>query len=417
MGGGMGLGGTMGGGMGGDPRPEPLSRAVFIRKLPPTTSLEDLVNEVGVYGAIETFRIDKTRNEAYISFVQAHSAAALLEERPTIPFSGSSAPPSELTWGKKKALSPELRDQIMQGATRNLYIGNLQDAITPDFLEERFGSMGPIESVRVMRQSRNGYVNFCSIESAVKARDAFNGVRASALFPTLNTPIEQDKEIQITFTTAQQNCRRNLNRDGRGGRGDHGGRGGGRGDTGSGRSGFIDFKQLQPSRSIYIGNLPHGTEVRMLSELSNPYGLIESIRFFTTYAFLNFVDEADAAKFWHNGQQSTGQGIFLRGRQCMVNWAKCPPLDNSIRRAVQEKGATRHIEVGPINHQTTEPQVAELVKQFGEIESIRLTPERGVAIVTMTTIAESLAAQEALHGLKMGDNPPWHLDVKYTRIL
>lgn len=132
-------------------------------------------------------------------------------------------------------------------------------------------AVGPIESVRVMRQSRNGYVNFCSIESAVKARDAFNGVRASALFPTLNTPIEQDKEIQITFTTAQQNCRRNLNRDGRGGRGDHGGRGGGRGDTGSGRSGFIDFKQLQPSRSIYIGNLPHGTEVRMLSELSNPY--------------------------------------------------------------------------------------------------------------------------------------------------
>merc|ERR1719502_1539593 len=116
MPGGMGMGGGMGGAV------EPLSRSVFVRKLAPNVTLEELVNEVGVYGAIDSFRIDRERREAYINYVDGQSAAALLEERPTISFPGQPFP-SELTWGKKKPLPPEIAMAISQGATRNLYIG------------------------------------------------------------------------------------------------------------------------------------------------------------------------------------------------------------------------------------------------------------------------------------------------------
>ena len=126
----------MGGGMGGGGI-EPLSRSVFIRKLAPTVTLEELVNEVGVYGAIDSFRIDAERREAYVNFVDGQSAAALLEERPGIIFPGQTLA-AELTWGKKKALSPELANAISQGATRNLYIGNLPEGATQEMLMEKF---------------------------------------------------------------------------------------------------------------------------------------------------------------------------------------------------------------------------------------------------------------------------------------
>jgi hypothetical protein len=117
--------------------------------------LEDLVNEVGVYGPIESFRIDYERHEAYVSFVDGAHAATLLDEKPTISFARSlpGQPPAELTWGKKKALAPEIADAVKQGATRNLYIGNLPASIaeSQDALTKRFLPFGAIESVRVMR--------------------------------------------------------------------------------------------------------------------------------------------------------------------------------------------------------------------------------------------------------------------------
>lgn len=79
---------------------------------------------------------------------------------------------------------------------------------TPDALSKKFIPFGAIESVRVMRVQGNGYVNFCSIESAVRAREAYRGVRIDQLFPEETKPDEAYKELQVTFTTAQQNCRR-----------------------------------------------------------------------------------------------------------------------------------------------------------------------------------------------------------------
>ena len=102
----------------------------------------------------------------------------------------------------------------------------------------------------------------------------------------------------------------------------------------------------------------------------------------------------------------------------MVNWGKNPPANDSVRRAVQEKGASRVLDVGPVNHQTTEKQVSDLVASISpttEIESVRLAPERGVAVVTMISISDAMGAQHLLHGKKMGDNPLWHLKAEFAR--
>ena len=88
--------------------------------------------------------------------------------------------------------------------TTNLYVGNLPDGVTQEMLMEKFLPAGAIESVRIMRISGNGYVNYASIESAINARDFLRGTRASLVFPGTSVPPEKDHELQITFTTAQQ---------------------------------------------------------------------------------------------------------------------------------------------------------------------------------------------------------------------
>jgi len=419
--GGMASGGMASGGMGGGI--EPLSRSVFIRKLSPHVRLEDLANEVGAYGAIDSFRIDSERHEAYVNFIDGQSAAALLEERPLIPFPGQPQP-AECAWGKKKSFTPELYAAIQSGATRNLYVGGLPENITNEGLEIRFAQFGPIESVRVMKIQGNGYVNYTSIESAVRAKEALRGVKVAMLFPDFGE-VDVDKEVQITFTTAQQNCRRRQIQAVEGLRGMGGGRGdGGRGgagvDAGGGRggrgTGHLKPLPKQHSRSIYVGNLPHGIDISAVAELSLPYGLLESVKFFQTYAFLNFVDDAASDSFWQQGQMNSGApGIFLRGRSLMVNWGRPLPVDPAGRAAIG-RGATRHIAIGPTSPQTTQAQVSEILAPFGEVEAVRLLPENGYAVVNMMNIQHAIAAKEALHSKQMSGPPPYQLECQYVTL-
>lgn len=60
-----------------------LSRAIYMRNVHPNTSYEDLVNEVGVYGPLESIRFDAQGGECFVNFLDPQSAAALLQARHT----------------------------------------------------------------------------------------------------------------------------------------------------------------------------------------------------------------------------------------------------------------------------------------------------------------------------------------------
>ena len=65
---------------------------------------------------------------------------------------------------------------------------------------------------------------------------------------------------------------------------------------------------------------------------------------------------------------------------------------------------------------TTQPrQLQDLFKQFGEVEAIKMLPAEGAALVNLTNISSAAAAKDALHGLMMGGNADWKLQVSYTR--
>ena len=133
--------------------------------------------------------------------------------------------------------------------------------------------------VRVMRNYGTGYVNYCSIESAIQARERYQAHKVSELLPETVGP-DAEKELHVTFTSAQQNCRRRSGLPpgaggkgmGVGGVGGMGGKGvggmmGGKGGFDGGKGGGKGGPALQRSRSIYVGNLPQGVSLADLSEL------------------------------------------------------------------------------------------------------------------------------------------------------
>lgn len=60
--------------------------------------------------------------------------------------------------------------------------------------------------------------------------------------------------------------------------------------------------------------------------------------------------------------------------------------------------------------------MGELFKQYGEIESIRLLPDEGSALVNLTSIGNAVAAKDALDGLSVGGgSTPWILSVTFVQ--
>jgi RNA recognition motif-containing protein len=412
--GGAGIGGGVSSraGLGGNGA-EPLSRAVHIRGVPPNATAEELINEIGSYGAIESVMLNSERCEALVAFVSAYDAGSLLAAAGVLRLRDATL---ELTWGKARPIPPAVADAIAAGATRNLFLGNLPLGTDTGHLHAAFSPFGPVESARVLRSNSLGYVNFCTVEAALTAKASFDqagGATGRHIVPDLpDGSAEAAAQIQISFTSAPQLARARRQAGAGPGVGALAGAGCG---ALAGRAAGIpaagtDTRVLKSSRSVYVGNLPPSCSMHELAGLAAGQGTLESLRMVpgATYGFLNFVHERDAHAFWTAGQLTPPT---LRGNRLFLNWGKPPPIDPAVRRLVDEQGATRHLWVANISESTSADQLSSLFRQFGEVESVTLRPAEGAAQVNLTSIAAAAAAREQLHGLRLGD---WELLVKYV---
>jgi RNA recognition motif-containing protein len=81
----------------------------------------------------------------------------------------------KIGWGKNSGpLPPALAIAVHGGATRNVYIGNIEDfeTFTEERLKRDFGEFGDIELVNFLREKNCAFVNFTNIQNAVKAIEA-----------------------------------------------------------------------------------------------------------------------------------------------------------------------------------------------------------------------------------------------------
>jgi protein JSN1 len=77
--------------------------------------------------------------------------------------------------GKSAQLDVPGDENILEGPTRALWLGNIPASTTVSSLNVIFANYGTIESTRVLTHKNCGFVNFESLESAIRAKSQLNG--------------------------------------------------------------------------------------------------------------------------------------------------------------------------------------------------------------------------------------------------
>ncbi|KAI8873195.1 ARM repeat-containing protein, partial [Ramicandelaber brevisporus] len=162
--------------------------------------------------------------------------------------------------------------------SRSLWVGGLDPTLTSADIIPIFRQFGVIESVRLLPDKECAFVNFALLEDAIKARAELAS----------NSRKIGNSLIRVAF---------------------------GKGEAHMGN----DAQAMQPTKSIWIGNLAPNTTSQMLQDVFGEYGIIESIRVLTlkNCGFVNFEKLEDAVR-----AKNSIVGKEINGAVVRVGYAK-----------------------------------------------------------------------------------------------
>jgi RNA recognition motif-containing protein len=176
--------------------PAPLQvpiRTIYLGGVPVETTAEDICNVIRG-GMLEKIRLTLEKRCAFVTFVEASAAVAFYEfaSNTGVFIKGARLKPG---WGQASVLPGAVTAALRYGATRNVYIGNIDLAkITDEEIKTAFSAYGPIELVNFLRRERNvAFVGYCMLLDAVKAVD---GARKDPLFMHCDIGFGKDRCAQ-----------------------------------------------------------------------------------------------------------------------------------------------------------------------------------------------------------------------------
>jgi len=155
------------------------------------TTAEDLCNAIRG-GILHSIRYMQDKHIAFVTFVDAAAAYTFYQ---VASLQGITLNNRRLKvgWGKNSGpLSPALALSVHAGATRNVYVGNIEDyeLFTVEKLKRDFGEYGEIELVNTLKEKNCAFVNFTSISNAIKAID---GIKSNSDYANLRIAHGKDR--------------------------------------------------------------------------------------------------------------------------------------------------------------------------------------------------------------------------------
>ncbi|GMK55123.1 hypothetical protein CspeluHIS016_0201790 [Cutaneotrichosporon spelunceum] len=161
---------TTGGGAGYVDPSQMNNRSIYLGNISGETSVEELCNNIRG-GVLESIKVLPDKKCAFVMFVDPVAALSFYRhsEQNPITIAGRRL---RIGWGKAlMPVSPKLLADVQQGASRNVYIGQITDfdVFNADKLREDFSEYGDIELINFFKEKHAAYVNFTSIEAAQKA--------------------------------------------------------------------------------------------------------------------------------------------------------------------------------------------------------------------------------------------------------
>ncbi|MCJ1411815.1 hypothetical protein MMC19_005907 [Ptychographa xylographoides] len=150
------------------------NRTVYLGNIHPETTIEEICNVVRG-GLLHHIRYIPDKHICFVTFIDPTSAASFyaLSNLQGLMIHNRRL---KIGWGKHSgALPPAIALAVSGGASRNVYIGNLDESWTEERLRQDFSEYGEIELVNALREKSCAFVNFTNIANAIKAIEAMRG--------------------------------------------------------------------------------------------------------------------------------------------------------------------------------------------------------------------------------------------------
>ena len=376
------------------------SRTVYLGNIPNGITTNELLNHVRS-GTVESLKLIPSKNCAFISFLDEKSATLFhsdaILKRLTI-----NNHDIKIGWGKPSPVQPAVLSCVQRyNATRNVYIGNLNDNINEDDLRNDFQEFGEIDTIKILYEKRIAFIHFTSILSAIKCvqslplnnkykdnrifygkdRCAFitktqqhNAAQYLGLNPNVDNFLNQVDRDLISNALVQQSNAAAMIATSTGGNSNLG------------------------NRTIYLGNLHPDSTIEEICNVVRG-GILQNIRLINDrhVCFITFIDPISAAQFY---AMSSLHGLIIHNRKIKVGWGKhSGPLPNLINLAVGN-GASRNIYIGGLDKisdiKFNKDKLYLDFKEFGEIEQINFFEERHCCFVNFTNISNAIKAIDGI---------------------
>ncbi|TFK50834.1 hypothetical protein OE88DRAFT_1630400 [Heliocybe sulcata] len=373
------------------------ARTVYVGNLPPTASVDELLNLVH-FGPLESIRVLPEKSCVFLSFLDGATAAAFHADA-TIKKLSLHGQELKIGWGKPSPVPAAVTLAIQQSnASRNVYLGGLDENMTEEVLRDDLSRFGLIDQVKIVRDKNIGFVHFLSIATANKVvntlptEPAWAGKRVNygkdrcAYIPKSQQAAAQAAQAAAAQSLVSQAApfsspftpyAASFSPDVMGGMG---GMGAGQG----------------LNRTVYLGNIhPETTTEDLCNAIRG--GVLQSIRYMSDkhIAFVTFVDPAAALTFF---QVASYQGLTLNNRRLKIGWGKNPgSLPPSLALAVHG-GATRNVYIGNIEDFETfsDEKLKRDFGEYGDIELVNFLKEKNCAFVNFTNIQNAIKAIESI---------------------
>ncbi|KAI8086394.1 uncharacterized protein BX664DRAFT_251033, partial [Halteromyces radiatus] len=362
-------------------------RTVYLGNMAPDTQVSDILDQVRS-GVIEIVRPLPEKNCIFLTFVDATAAAHFCHEFSSRPFNINGVE-LKIGWGKPSTLPTNIRLALQNGASRNVFLGSLDETVNEDVIREDLKRFGTVEHVRLIREKNIAFVHFLSIANAIKCvtslptEGEWQNRRVYYGKDRTSTPSSHHPHLQIhpnqtaTLIPALTSVHGDMTIYH-----PHPTNNGGNGLTGV------------ANRTIYLGNIHPDTTCEEICNVIRG-GILSQIRYMVDkhIAFIAFVDPVLALHFY---TQASYHGIVIKSRRLKIGWGKPSSLPGAVIQAVQN-GGSRNVYLGNMDDSMTEEKLKQDFSEYGDIELVNTLKEKNCAFVNFTSIA---AAMRAIEGIR-----------------
>ncbi|KAK4520595.1 Up in starvation [Mucor velutinosus] len=379
---------------------EPL-RSIYLGNFSKDMDPHDVLKCVHT-GLVDSFRAMPEKSCAFLTFVEPAAAQMFYQEFLTKKLIVGDTE-IKIGWGKPTKMPPLRKQQIQNGATRNVYLGRLTEADTEETIQAAVSEFGPIEQIKLLREKNIAFVHFLNIAAAT------NCVAALTIDEVWKNKRVNYGKDHCADLTEQFNPAAAYNHPYANIAANYAAHIGLEPYTMNVNYTPFQANDNAAQRTLYFGNIhPEATCEDLCNIIRG--GTLFQIRYFPEkhIAFVTFMD-AETALTVHNHASTTG--FIIKGRKARVGWGKPSKIPLAMLLAYQN-GATRNIYLGGIDDKFSAEKLRTDCARYGEIELVNLCQEKNCAFVNFTSMSSAVAA---IQGLKKFNAEYADLKINYGK--